>query len=75
MFERLDAAGRPVGLNLCRGVHEDPGGRHSENALNVIERVKQKLKDIEPGFPPGVKVVSNKEGLLGGVRLWEKARK
>lgn len=29
----LDAAGRAVGLNFCRGVHEDPAGRHTENAL------------------------------------------
>jgi len=32
--------------------------RQGENALQVIERVKQKLKDIEGGFPPGVKVVT-----------------
>jgi Cu(I)/Ag(I) efflux system membrane protein CusA/SilA len=32
--------------------------RHGENALQVIERVKQKLKDIEGGLPPGVKVVT-----------------
>ncbi len=32
--------------------------RSGENALNVIERVKQKLKDIEPSLPKGVKVVT-----------------
>ena len=32
--------------------------RQGENALDVIERVKQKLKDIEPGMPEGVKVVT-----------------
>jgi Cu(I)/Ag(I) efflux system membrane protein CusA/SilA len=32
--------------------------RQGENALDVIQRVKQKLKDIEPGMPPGVKVVT-----------------
>jgi Cu(I)/Ag(I) efflux system membrane protein CusA/SilA len=32
--------------------------RQGENALQVIERVKQKLKDIEGGLPPGVKIVS-----------------
>ena len=32
--------------------------RQGENALDVIQRVKQKLKDIEPGMPPGVKIVS-----------------
>ncbi len=32
--------------------------RQGENALEVIQRVKQKLKDIEGGLPPGVKVVT-----------------
>jgi Cu(I)/Ag(I) efflux system membrane protein CusA/SilA len=32
--------------------------RQGENALQVIERVKQKLKDIEGGLPHGVKVVT-----------------
>jgi Cu(I)/Ag(I) efflux system membrane protein CusA/SilA len=32
--------------------------RQGENALRVIERVKQKLHDIEAGLPPGVKVVT-----------------
>ncbi len=32
--------------------------RSGENALNVIERVKAKLKEIEPSLPPGVKVVT-----------------
>jgi len=32
--------------------------REGENALQVIARVKQKLKDIEPSLPPGVKVVT-----------------
>ena len=31
--------------------------RQGENALAVIDRVKAKLKEIEPGLPPGVKVV------------------
>jgi copper/silver efflux system protein len=32
--------------------------RQGENALQVIERVKQKLKDVEGGLPSGVKVVT-----------------
>ncbi|MFI5396026.1 MAG: efflux RND transporter permease subunit [Candidatus Binatia bacterium] len=32
--------------------------RYGENALHVIERVKEKLKDIEPSLPPGVRVVT-----------------
>jgi len=31
--------------------------RQGQNALDVIERVKAKIKEIEPGFPPGVKLV------------------
>ncbi len=31
--------------------------RHGQNALDVIKRVKTKLKEIEPGLPEGVKVV------------------
>ena len=32
--------------------------RQGENALLVIDRVKQKLHDIEGGLPPGVRIVS-----------------
>jgi Cu(I)/Ag(I) efflux system membrane protein CusA/SilA len=32
--------------------------RQGENALRVIDRVKARLKEIEPGLPPGVKVVT-----------------
>ena len=32
--------------------------RQGENALRVIDRIKTKLKDIEPGLPPGVKIVT-----------------
>jgi len=31
--------------------------RNGENALDVIDRVKAKVKEIEPGFPAGVKLV------------------
>ena len=31
--------------------------RHGQNALDVIDRVKARLKEIEPGLPAGVKVV------------------
>jgi Cu(I)/Ag(I) efflux system membrane protein CusA/SilA len=30
--------------------------RYGENALQVIERVKEKIAAIEPGFPPGVEL-------------------
>jgi Cu(I)/Ag(I) efflux system membrane protein CusA/SilA len=32
--------------------------RQGENALRVIDRVKAKLKEIEPGLPPGIKLVT-----------------
>ena len=31
--------------------------RSGENALDVIDRVKAKVKEIEPTLPPGVKLV------------------
>jgi Cu(I)/Ag(I) efflux system membrane protein CusA/SilA len=31
--------------------------RHGQNALDVIERVKARIREIEPGLPPGVKIV------------------
>ncbi|GFO56586.1 cation transporter [Geomonas sp. Red276] len=56
-----------VGPDLRRGVADLDGKgdtvsgivvmRQGENALQVIERVKAKLKEIEPGLPKGVKVV------------------
>jgi Cu(I)/Ag(I) efflux system membrane protein CusA/SilA len=30
--------------------------RYGENALEVIERVKQKIEDLKPSFPPGVEL-------------------
>lgn len=32
--------------------------RQGENALQVIRKVEQKLKEIEPSLPPGVKIVT-----------------
>ena len=32
--------------------------RHGENALRVIDRVKEKLEEIKPSLPPGVKIVT-----------------
>jgi Cu(I)/Ag(I) efflux system membrane protein CusA/SilA len=57
-----------LGPDLRRGVADWNGTgdtvsgivvmRQGENALQVIDRVKAKLKDIEPGLPKGVKVVT-----------------
>jgi Cu(I)/Ag(I) efflux system membrane protein CusA/SilA len=57
-----------LGPDLRRGVSDLNGQgevvsgiivmRQGENALRVIDRVKAKLKEIEPGLPPGVKVVT-----------------
>jgi Cu(I)/Ag(I) efflux system membrane protein CusA/SilA len=57
-----------LGPDMRRGIAELDGQgevvggivvmRHGENALNLIDRVKQKIKEIEPSLPPGVKIVS-----------------
>jgi Cu(I)/Ag(I) efflux system membrane protein CusA/SilA len=50
------------GIADLDGEGETVGGivimRYNENALKVIELVKQKLADIESGLPPGVKIVT-----------------
>ncbi|HEX9934714.1 MAG TPA: efflux RND transporter permease subunit, partial [bacterium] len=56
-----------LGPDLRRGVSDLDGKgdvvsgivimRHGQNALDVIGRVKAKIKEIEPGLPPGVKIV------------------
>jgi Cu(I)/Ag(I) efflux system membrane protein CusA/SilA len=57
-----------LGPDMRRGIAELDGKgevvsgivvmRYGENALNLIERVKQKIKEIEPSLPPGVKIVT-----------------
>jgi Cu(I)/Ag(I) efflux system membrane protein CusA/SilA len=48
-----------LGIVEENGEGESVGGivvmRYGENAKDVIERVKQKIKDVEKGLPPGVK--------------------
>lgn len=50
------------GVAELNGEGEVAGGivlmRHKENALNVINSIKAKLKEIEPSLPPGVKIVT-----------------
>ena len=56
-----------IGPHLRRGVSDLDGSgeavpgiivmRQNENALDVIERVKAKIRQIEPGLPEGVKIV------------------
>jgi copper/silver efflux system protein len=66
---RVKDVGRVVlGPDLRRGVADLDGTgdvasgivvmRQGENALEVINRVKAKLAEIEPGLPPGVKIVT-----------------
>ena len=62
-----DIAHVTIGPDLRRGVAELDGTgevvggivimRYGENALDVIDRVKQKLKEIEPSIPKGIRVV------------------
>ncbi|MGZ3391932.1 MAG: efflux RND transporter permease subunit, partial [Isosphaeraceae bacterium] len=65
---RIRDVGQVVqGPDLRRGVTDLDGEgeavsgivimRHGQNALEVIERVKAKLAEVEPGLPPGVKVL------------------
>jgi len=56
-----------LGPDLRRGVADLNGTgdvvsgiivmRQGQNALDVIERVKKKIREIEPGLPPGVRIV------------------
>ncbi len=54
----LDGQGEVVGAIVIM--------RFGENAMTVIERVKAKLKELEPSMPPGVKVVPvyDRSGLI-----------
>jgi Cu(I)/Ag(I) efflux system membrane protein CusA/SilA len=63
-----DVATIQLGPQMRRGVSDLDGDgdtvggivviRHGENALNVIERVKQKLEAFKPSLPEGVEIVS-----------------
>jgi len=56
-----------LGPDLRRGVSDLNGEgdvvsgivimRQDQNVLDVIERVKKKIREIEPGLPPGMKIV------------------
>jgi Cu(I)/Ag(I) efflux system membrane protein CusA/SilA len=50
------------GLTELNGEGEAPGGvvimRYGENALNVIDAVKERLREIEKGLPSGVELVT-----------------
>lgn len=54
----LDGQGEVVGAIVLM--------RFGENALTVTERIKAKLKELEPSMPPGVKVVPtyDRSGLI-----------
>ena len=57
-----------LGPDMRRGIAELNGEgevvsgivvmRHGENALNLIDRVKQKIKEIEPSLPKGIRIVT-----------------
>ncbi len=55
----LDGKGETVGAIVIM--------RHGENALTVIERVKARLKELEPTLPKGVQVVTtyDRSDLIG----------
>ena len=63
-----DVASIQLGPEIRRGIAELDGRgevaagvvvmRHGENAMNVIRRVKERLKAIEPTLPKGVRIVT-----------------
>ncbi len=63
-----DVANVSMGPQIRRGIAELNGEgevvggivvmRHKENALNVIERVKEKLKEVKHGLPEGIEIVT-----------------
>ncbi len=63
-----DIARIQIGGNIRRGLAELDGDgeavggivvmRFGENALAVIERIKAKLEEMKPAFPPGIRVVT-----------------
>ena len=63
-----DVARVSLGPQIRRGIAELDGKgevvggivimRYGENALQVIERIKQKIKEIEPSLPEGVEIVT-----------------
>ena len=50
------------GISDLDGTGDAVGGivvmRHAENALNVIQRVKEKLSDVKPSLPEGVEIIT-----------------
>lgn len=58
------------GLSELDGEGEAVGGivvmRYGENALDVIEKVKEKIEDIKPSLPEGVEIVTtyDRSGLI-----------
>ena len=50
------------GVSDLDGLGDHVGGivvmRHGENALNVIERVKERMKELKPSMPKGVEFVT-----------------
>lgn len=63
-----DIASIKLGPDIRRGIAELNGQgevvsgivvvRYGQNVLNVIDRVKKKIKEVEPALPKGVKVVT-----------------
>jgi Cu(I)/Ag(I) efflux system membrane protein CusA/SilA len=49
------------GVSDLDGLGDHVGGivvmRHGENALNVIQRVKAKIEELQPGMPEGVEIL------------------
>src|SRR5512134_2934499 len=46
-----------LGPDLRRGVSDLDGKGEAVSGLDVIDRVKKRIREIEPGLPPGVSIV------------------
>src|SRR5207253_3160915 len=67
-----------IGSGPRRGILEKDGGeatggvvmmRHGENPLAVTRRLQAKIRELQPGLPPGVRVVAvyDRTPLIDGV--------
>jgi len=84
-----DVAEVRLGPEIRRGIAESDGEgevvggvvimRYGENALDVIDAVKERIEEIRPGLPPGVDIVTeyDRSGLIRGAvhtlrtKIWQ----
>src|SRR3990167_4516817 len=69
VYEAVRKSNIDVGAKVVESNNMEFIIRQGQNPLEVIKRVKKKIKEIEPGLPPGVKIVPfyDREGLINRV--------